>query len=240
MKKKIKKKNVLVSIGIVIILFITAIIVIINVFFAKKDLNTKKLVDESVYIYYSDEKFDYTGNLTLNREGNITSLLLDKQQTKLYNEPIYYAKKEGLILPVHYSVCFPQSSGRQNKVSYYTELIKTHDDYFLVHDGLNYKLNHDFLFDGKDYYIFVDDADVQFSNQHVSITPFSFVNYVYDSHELYIYNYQDDKLSHYDNVTDDVIVTNDYYKVNLSADSIIINGKDKLLMKNFDYLKKLK
>ena len=68
----------------------------------------------------------------------------------------------------------------------------------------------------------------------------SFVNYVYDSRELYIYNYDEKKIYYFDNISGNVFVSNDLYKVNLRADSLEINGKNKLLMKNFDYLKKLK
>ena len=63
---------------------------------------------------------------------------------------------------------------------------------------------------------------------------------VYDTKDLFIYNYKTGKMSSYQNVNGDVLVNNNEFKVNLSSDIIIINNKEKLLMKNFDYLKKLK
>ena len=67
----------------------------------------------------------------------------------------------------------------------------------------------------------------------------SYVNYQYDTKDLYIYNFSEDKV-YYENVSTDVLATTDNYTINLSSDSILINNKNKLLMKNFDYLKKLK
>ena len=68
----------------------------------------------------------------------------------------------------------------------------------------------------------------------------SYVNYLFNTKTLYIYNYNEDKIYSFNNVDEDVIVVSDYYKVNVSSDIIYVNKKEKLLMKNFNYLNKLK
>ena len=136
-------------------------------------------------------------------------------------------------------MCFPKSSGRQYKVQYYTEIQNVGEDYYLVNGNLNSMVTNNFLFDGKDYYIFLSDVLIRFDNQEIPISSMSYVNYQYDTKDLYIYNFSEDKV-YYENVSTDVLATTDNYTINLSSDSILINNKNKLLMKNFDYLKKLK
>ena len=231
------KKAVSIVTGLLVLLI--AVVVIANLFFVNKDLNTKKLKNENVYIYFGKEKFDYKGNITLDHENNITNIKLDNKKVKLFFEPVYSAKDSKLILPCVYSVV-NTSVGTQNKVNYYTEMVKIDDDIYLKNKDLNYKLNNHFLFDGSDFYIFIQESVVSFGGKKINISPLSYVNYVFDTNELYIYDYENDKVYHYDNIKGDVVVTNDNYSVNVSSDIMNINKKEKLLMKNFDYLKKLK
>lgn len=236
-EKKKSKKLIPFIIGIVLVL--VAVIVIVYLFFIHKNLNSKVLKNEDVYIYFGSEKFDYKGNITLDHNENITNINLDNKKVTLYSEPIYYEKDKRVILPVTYSV-INTSAGLQNKVSYYTEIVNRDDYYYLVNNELDYKLNNNFLFDGSDMYLFIQPSTVVFGDEKVEITPLSFVNYIFDTHELYIYNYEKDKVYYYQNITKDVFVLNDNYKINISSDNMIYNNKEKLLMKNFDYLKKLK
>ena len=237
--KYIKKKWLFPMVAGLIVLIIT-VIVIVNLFFAEKELTTMKLNNEDIYIYFSEEKFDFTGNILLDYNNNITNISLDGNKTKLFSEPIYYSKRAEIILPVDYSITFPASACVQKKVGYYSSIKKIDDDYYLNGNGVNQNISNNFLFDGKDYYIFINDSKVLFGDNSYDISPLSYVNYVYDTKDLYIYNYDNDELYYFDNVDDNVYVENEYYKVNLTSDSVVVNGKDKLLMKNFDYLKKLK
>lgn len=231
------KKVSSIILGAIIIILVA--VVIVNLFFINKDLNSKKIKNEDVYVYFGDEKFDYKGNITLDHEGKITNIKFDNKKVTLYSEPIYYAKKGKVILPVPYSVV-NTSVGLQNKVMYYTEIVSRDGYYYLVNNELDYKLNNNFLFDGSDMYIFIQSSKVTFGDKEIEISPLSYVNYVFDTKDLYIYNYETKKIEYYENVDQDVFVSNKNYKVNLSSDNIIINEKQKLLMKNFDYLKKLK
>lgn len=236
MKKKIKKVSLIIG----LLIFIVVSVVIISNMIARKELNTKKVKNEDVYIYFGKEKFDFSGNIILEKDDSITSIKLNNRKITLYSEPVYYKNKNSIILPVAYSVCFPKSSGKQYKVQYYTELQNIGEDYFLVNKNLKYKVTNIFLFDGKDYYIFLSDVSIHFDNQEIPISSMSYVNYQYDTKDLYIYNFSEDKVYYYEDVRSDIFAKSDNFTINLSSDSIILNNKNKLLMKNFDYLKKLK
>lgn len=234
-----KNKKMITSIVIGIVVLIIIATVVISILLARKDLNTFSVKKENMYVYFGSERFDVKGNITLNHDGDVTDIKIDGKKTTLYGEPLYYAKGNKLILPVNYNFVF-YKTGVQKKVPFFTKLEKKYGDYYLDNKDLKYKVNNGFLFDGSDYYIFLSNVKVSFGGKNIDISPMSFVNYVYDTKDLFIYNYKTGKMSSYQNVNGDVLVNNNEFKVNLSSDIIIINNKEKLLMKNFDYLKKLK
>ena len=88
--------------------------------------------------------------------------------------------------------------------------------------------------------IYADIDSIHFDNQEIPISSMSYVNYQYDTKDLYIYNFSEDKVYYYSDVSTDVLAKSNNFTIDLSSDSIILNNKNKLLMKNFDYLKKLK
>lgn len=243
MIKRIKKmdKKKLIPMGVVgLITIVIAIVVIINLLFVKDDLKSFSFSNEKVYINFGEERFDFTGNISMDDKDNVANVTIDGKETKLFSEPIYYKKKDQIILPTPYSVVFPKSSGRQFKVNYFTMVKKSNDNFYLKNNDLSTNVNNTFLFDGSDYYIFLNDSVVSFGDNEIEIGSMSYVNYIYDTKELYIYDYNDKKIYYFEDVTGNVFVSNDLYKVNLKSDTLEINGKNKLLMKNFDYLKKLK
>ena len=63
----------------------------------------------------------------------------------------------------------------------------------------------------------------------------------FDDGELYIYNYDEDKVYYYPAMIDgDVIYKNDIFELNISSDSVKSGTKNKLLRKNIDDLNRLK
>ena len=69
----------------------------------------------------------------------------------------------------------------------------------------------------------------------------SYVSYTYGNGELYIYNYDEDKVYYYPAMIDgDVIYKNDIFELNISSDSVKSGTKNKLLRKNIDDLNRLK
>ena len=237
--KNMTLKQKIIYFFVAILVIIIAIIVIINAFFAKKELEKKELKNQDIYINFSEQKFDFKGDIVLDREDNVTSIKINGKKTKLYSEPVYFKDKKKLILPTNYSITFPMN-GKQNRINYYTSLEKIDNNYYLINNNLKFNMDKDFLFDGSDLYIFVNNCNVTFGGRTIKITPMSYVNYLFNTKTLYIYNYNEDKIYSFNNVDEDVIVVSDYYKVNVSSDIIYVNKKEKLLMKNFNYLNKLK
>ena len=86
------KKVSSIILGAIIIILVA--VVIVNLFFINKDLNSKKIKNEDVYVYFGDEKFDYKGNITLDHENNITNILFTKSESEIMslNLKLFYNK----------------------------------------------------------------------------------------------------------------------------------------------------
>ena len=239
--EKIKKNKKTLGIALAGILLIILIIVVISIFFAKKDLNEYKIKNENIYMYFGEEKFEFNSDVILDNDNNVTSLKSNNKKLELYSEPVYIKNKKKVIFPKNMNVVFPKSSFKQYKVNYYTVLTKDNGDYKLTNKNLNYRISNSFLYDGNDLYFFITEGTVTFSNQSIKIPPMSYVSYTYGNGELYIYNYDEDKVYYYPAMIDgDVIFKNDDFELNISSDSVKSGTKNKLLRKNIDDLGRLK
>ncbi len=238
---KIKENKKTLGLALMLTVLIMLLLVVISLFLAKKNLNEYKIRNENIYIYFGEEKFEFNSDVILDKNNNITSLKTDDKKLNLYSEPVYIKNKKKIIFPKSMNVVFPKSSFKQYKINYYTVLTKDNEDYKLTNKNLDYRISNSFLYDGNDLYFFITKGTVTFSNQSIDISPMSYVNYSYGNGELYIYNYDEDKVYYYPAMIDgDVIFKNDDFELNISSDSVKSGTKNKLLRKNIDDLGRLK
>jgi len=238
---RIKENKKILGLALAITILIMLVLVVASVLFAKKGLNEYKIKNENIYIYFGEEKFEFNSDVILDKDNNVTSLKSNDKKLNLYSEPVYIKNKKKVIFPKSMNVVFPKSSFKQYKINYYTVLTKDNEDYKLTNKNLDYRISNSFLYDGNDLYFFITKGTVTFSNQSIDISPMSYVNYSYGNGELYIYNYDEDKVYYYPAMIDgDVIFKNDDFELNISSDSVKSGTKNKLLRKNIDDLDRLK
>ncbi len=238
---KIKENKKTLGLALMLTVLIMLLLVVISLFLAKKNLNEYKIKNENIYMYFGEKKFEFNSDVILDKNNNITSLKTDDKKLNLYSEPVYIKNKKKIIFPKSMNVVFPKSSFKQYKINYYTVLTKDDEDYKLTNKNLDYRISNSFLYDGNDLYFFITKGTVTFSNQSIDISPMSYVNYSYGNGELYIYNYDEDKVYYYPAMIDgDVIFKNDDFELNISSDSVKSGTKNKLLRKNIDDLGRLK
>lgn len=236
MKKVINFIKKHIKLFIPILLILISLIVIIILTFMKENMNEYKIEKAKTYIYFGETRFDYNTELTLNAESGVTKIELNGQQVDLDSQPIYYTGLDKVIFPQEMSVIYP-STGQSYKIPRFTNIE--------MQNGVNYTdatktpLDNVFIYDGNDLYFFLDDATLNLGETQIDLSPFSYVIYNYNG-ELYVYNHRDDHMYYLPNVSEDVLVQTDKYKINLSIDSITTKNKEKLLIKNFTYLDKLK
>lgn len=236
MKKVISFLKQHLKLLIPLFIIIIAIIVICILLFMKKNINEYKIEKAKTYIYFGERRFDYNTELTLNAESGITKIKLNGQEVDLDSQPIYYTGMDKIIFPSEMSVIYP-TTGQSYKIPRFTNIEIQNGTVYT--DASNNPLDNIFIYDGNDLYFFIDDAKLTVGETQVDLSPLSYVIYNYNG-ELYIYNHRDDQMYYLPNVTDNVYVETNKYKINLSIDSITYKDKEKLLIKNFTYLDLLK
>ena len=226
---------------ILAVLFVVVLVVVtILVLVSQKQLSEFKTEDVKTYVYFGDIKFEYDTAVTLDESNGITKLKLDGEEVELGSQPLYYSGLKKAILPVQMSVVFPLSSGQQKVVPKFSEVDASEGGIYLKNNNLNYSLDTAFLYDGADLYFFINPVVIQFGSTEISLPAFSYVTYNFNK-ELYVYDFENDVMTYYSDVSDVVLAKADSYTVNLSIDSLERdNDKSRLLMKNFSYLSKLK
>lgn len=237
MKKKFKKLLIplLVTSGIVLI-FIAILLMIQKV---EEQLTTYNSKDLSLYQYFKDRRMDYNTTIVISNKDNETSLKIDGETVELDSTPFYYQKERKVLFPKVMSVIFPMSNVLQKKIPYFQKLDGTGTSTYIRGIHTNYLLQNAFLYDGNDLYFFPEGVKVTIMGQEYSMSNFSYIIVGFDN-EVIMYDYELDHATLLENVEGDVIATYNDCKINLSIDSVIYNGKSRLLLKNLDYLDNLK
>lgn len=240
MKKELylRYKKVIPYIISCVVLAIILIIVYSFLNSAKEEIVTYKTKDgQKIYFYIEQAKYEYSSKITISSENEIIKLTTDGYEHDFDSEPIYYKDKKKLILSNDMSLIFTKENYIQKKVNKFT-VINYDGSYRLISKNLDYPINDGFLFDGNDMYIFLNETTIKIGDHEIVLSPFSYARYNYN-HELLLYNYDDDKIMYFESIDENVLASGDNYIVNLGIDAIIYKDGQKLLMKNFDFLKKL-
>lgn len=240
--KKIKafvKKHLVVlltSLGVFLIL----LAVVFLVFFMQKNVAQYTIEKAKTYLYFDQAKFEYDTTLTLDRSSGITKLKFDKEEVDLTSQPLYWTGLKKALFPTEMAVVFPLLNGMQKKVSSFSIVDASDSDMAIKNQGMDYPLEHGFLYDGNDLYFFLEEVTLSIGPDYQIVLPaFSYAIYNFNK-ELYFYHYDEDRMYYLADVSETVTASTDSYTVNLSIDSLDYKEKSRLLMKNFSYLSKLK
>lgn len=240
MKSKTKNKK-LITLIVTSSISLFLIIFFVFSFFIRRNLYTLTIQKERLYTYLGEEKFEFNGKIILDKDKNYTTINYKNKEINFFSEPLYYKNKKKVLFPNNMNIVFPKSQFRQYRLNYYTILEKQNDIYNLSNNNLNYNITDAFLYDGNDLYFFITDGKVEFMDQSISISPMSYISYTYGNGELYIYNYDEDKIYYFPQmVNGDVIFKSDDYVLDVSSDSIKNGKHNKLLRKNISDLDMLK
>ncbi len=233
-KKKNPKKIILkILIPLIIIILLLSVILII------KKLNNKittYTTDTKMYQYFGEQRFDYTTKLTLNKDNSITKLLVDNKEVILSSDPFYYKDSRKILLPTDMSIIIPSSNLLQKQLPFFSILDGEKIDTYVVKNNNKIFIDDAIIYDGNDLYIFPFTTTLKIDNENIELSPFSYVIVNYTNKTCFYYDYEKEYAKTFENVKEDVIATNNSYKLNLSIDSIDNNGKQRLLMKEIKYL----
>lgn len=242
-KKKTKKwsswiRLELIVLSVVVILIITLGIILITKYY--RDINSVILDEYKLYQYFSGVKVEYDGEITLEREKNITKIVAKGQEVDSGDIPIYFQNVDNeVIFPDNMSIVFPTEKTKNYRTNYFTrissDVVNNNEQAYISYKEKKTYLEESFLYNGEDLYFFPYSTTVTIDKKEYELSPLSYIIVTYKSN-IEIYDKENDKYTIIDNHSDDVLTTVAGYTVNLSTDMIMYQNDNKLLIKNVDRL----
>ena len=187
------------------------------------------------YQYFYDKKYEYEGVVTTNKRGEVVDFKSISLEVNFDSTPIYYQNKEKVIFPKDMSVVMPTLSCAEYLSSGYSIITLKDGVYNLITNKYNNKLNHYFLYDGKDLYFFIENVKLKYNNEEVTLSAFSYVIVKSGKYVAY-YDKKNDVYKTIELSNNEVIVSNDYYTVNLASDMIDYQGTNVVLTSGIENL----
>ena len=235
MEKIIKyiKENykLMIPIVLMIVLFLAFII-----YYKVSISNTyTKDTEGKFYQYFYDKKYEYTGVVTTNKRDEVVDFKTSDYEINFDSTPIYYQDKNKVILPSNMSVVMPTLSCAEYLSKGFSTITFKDEVYNLVTNKYNNKLNHYFLYDGKDLYFFIENVTLKYNSEEVTLSPFSYVIAKSGKYISY-YDKKNDIFKTIELDSDEIMVSNDYYKINVMKDMLDYQGTNVVLTSGIDNL----
>lgn len=235
-KLKLKKNRKIILISFIVILIIFSIGVIVYRHY--QDLNKIIIKDYELYQYFAGRKFEYTGELSLKRNGEITKLKYKDVEIDVDSTPIYFKNIDNeMLLPTNMGFFILNDVTKNYKLPYFSRIYVDESEndvssYLKTGDDKVY-LEKSFLFDGNNMYVFLTDTVITVDNKKIELSALSYINVNYQD-EITYYDKKNDKFYVIADHEKDVVALIDGYKVNLSTDSIMYEKNAKLLLGNVE------
>ena len=239
---KFKKNSKILFISLLVIVVVSIVGVVIYNHYKK--LNEITIKDYELYQYFAGLKYEYTGELSLKRNGEITKLKYKDIEIDVDSTPIYFKNIDNeMLLPTNMGFYILRLTNKNYKLPYFSRIYveegQEDSSSFLIENEEKIYLEKSLLFDGENLYVFLYDTTVIIEGEEIKLAPLSYITVNYQD-EISYYDKKNDKYVIIPSHTDDVIAIIDGYKVNLSTDSIMYDNNGKLLIKNVDNLKTFK
>ncbi len=221
---------------------IIIILVILLAFSTYKIVSSKEKVevDDNLYQYLSGIKYEYKGKTSLTADNNGIILNNKNINIDMDSTPIYYSKKDKVLLSNSMSVIFPKSNFKSNKLrelSYLNYDKKLNEcDYSKGKYSTN--ITSGFIYDGMDLYILVNKGVLYINGEEINISPMSYIIANYDNNVI-LYNKESDEYKDIPLNDNNAYVTTNDFTINILYDSVKYNNKEQLLIKNIDILKNI-
>lgn len=228
------KKDKIIKFLFVIIML--AVIVIAAVYISK--LSKTSLDNHEFYQYFAGRKIEYSGEIEINRENQgISNLKMNDVTIQLDSTPIYYKDIDNrMILPEEMAVVSPLEQGKMQRITYFSELQIKDNIAYLEYQGKKQSLEQEFLFDGNNLYIFLQEAEITIGEQTYKMSPLSYAIVTYRE-SVEIYQKSDDTYHVFEDInTGNVMAKTEDYSINMSNDSLIIGEKEQLLLSSIQNL----
>lgn len=233
--KILNNKNTKILIPIIVLIVI--VIVLIIYFKEYKYNNYRNKVEEEFYQYLSGQKMEYTSSVAFNKNNEIKEFNPKNLNINYGSIPIYYKNYKKVIFPNEMSIIFPIKSKSQFKLEEFSYIEKVNNIYYLTNSYYHKNIDHFIIYDGDGLYLFSDEVSFNILGNTINLSPMSYV--ISRKNSFSYYDYEKDIYNSYE-TDNSIVLSNDYYKVNVSEDFIEYQDDKMLLTNDLDFLTLLK
>ncbi len=223
-KYAINKGNIL-KILALIIGFIA--VIVMSYLFILQDNQLK--IEGTAVQYYAGQAFYIEDGSTLVRGLDETTLNTGSVSTTMSSIAIYQEEENKIILTQDMIYYDPRNSYFE-KIDALTEIYITDQGITAVNGNKEVALNKGFIYDGDDYYIFLEDISVYFNGYLLELTTMSYIEATFQAHVM-TFDY-DTKTTMLETPETEVTVTagNGDYTLSLINDSMVNYEEEKTLL----------
>lgn len=228
------KKDKIIKFLFVIIML--AVIIIAAVYISK--LSKTTLENHEFYQYFAGRKVEYTGELEMSRENNgISNLKMNDITIQLDSTPVFYKDIDNrIILPEDMAVVSPSEQGKMQRITYFSEIQIKDNIAYLEYQNKKQSLEQNFLFDGNNLYVFLQETEITIGEQTFKMSPLSYAIVTYRE-SVEIYQKSEDTYHIFEDVNiGNVMAKTEKYSINMSNDSLILGEKEQLLLSSIQNL----
>ncbi len=239
-KNKFNFKNKIVLFLLLITIILSVIAASLIVYKRYEAKNEVKIENYELYQYFSGIKQNYTGKITIKKNGESATLESEGVDVDPGFIPIYFQEVNNeVIFPVDMALIFPRIQNKNYKINYFSKLyvdLENEDkNVYLKYEDNDLFLENCFLYDGADLYFFPYATSVVIDGTTYDLSPLSYVIVNYKE-LIEIYDKQSDKYTIIDSHVNDVIANLGSYRINLSTDMILYENSSRLLLKQVNLL----
>ena len=225
----------------IIIPSIVLIVLLIVVFIYLREYQYNNYRDKKnyqFYQYFGELKLEYEATVSFNKKKVIKAFVPKEYKVNYGSRPIYYADEDidNVIFPSDMMIILPVKRDFLYKTPEFTYMEKVNNIQYLTFEDYHKNIDHYILYDGDDLYFFSDSVTFTINDEEITLSPLSYVIDTPD--EFSYYDYATDTYKTYTNFNE-IVLTNDYYKVNVSEDYLNILGEQVLLTTDIGFLNTL-
>lgn len=215
-----------------IILAVAAAIAVVILTLGKG--SSYKLTD-SAYQYYGGSTASISSGAALRRNSDGTTELVQGGHSAETTQPIYLADSTAVVLPDD-MLYFAPRSGECRRVVYFTEIERRNNGTIVAgRDGATATIDPGFLYDGEDFYLFLEPVKLTMGGYSMELSALSYVEAVYGGN-IIAFNY-DTRETFMEAATGEVLAgtTSGDYTISLIGDSMTgYDGSRSLLANRAD------
>lgn len=164
---------------IIIPLLVIGIVLVVGLVFMFINKDNQYKFEGNITQYYAGQKYTISEEAHLSRalEG-VTELAQGGESREVTSQAFYEEDENKIILPVDMAYYDPRNEIIQ-KIDAFTEITVEDTGVLAVNGKKKCSLNQGFLYDGADYYIFLEDVTAKFNRYEYELSPMSYVEAIF-------------------------------------------------------------